>query len=88
MPMEALNVTFDFHKLLAPETNDRGSNRLPSPLRSHDLGQEFTLSARWAINRNLYLQGIASYAMPGTALQDAGADKNWSTLQLSLYWGL
>lgn len=88
VPMEALNVTFDFHKLLVPETNDRGSNRLPASLSSHDLGQEFTLSARWAINRNLYLQGIASYAIPGTALRDIGADENWSTLQLSLYWGL
>jgi hypothetical protein len=53
-----------------------------------DLGDEFTLSARWAINRNLYLQGVASYAVPGEALKDIGADENWSTLQLSLYWGL
>ena len=87
VPVEALNVTFDYHKLSVPETGDVGSNRVPG-MSSHDLGQEFTLSARWAINRNLYLQGIASYAMPGEALRDLDADENWSTLQLSLYWGL
>jgi hypothetical protein len=88
VPMEALNVTFDYHRLSVPETEDRGSSRLPAALSSHELGEEFTLSARWAINRNLYLQGIASYAAPGEALRDIGADENWSTLQLSLYWGL
>lgn len=87
-PMEALNVTFDYHRLILPQTADVNASRLPAPVTSHDLGQEFTLSARWAINRNLYLQGLASYAMPGAALKDLGADENWSTLQLSLYWGL
>ena len=88
VPVETLNVTFDYHKLTVPETDDATSNRVPGALSSSDLGQEFTLSGRWAINRNLYLQGIASYAMPGAALEDIGADENWSTLQLSLYWGL
>jgi len=87
VPVEALNVTFDYHKLSVPETGDIGSNRVPG-MTSHDLGQEFTLSARWAINRNLYLQGIASYALPGEALRELDADEKWSTLQLSLYWGL
>lgn len=88
VPLETLNLTFDYHKLTVPETDDVSSNRVPGALGSSDLGQEFTLSARWAMNRNLYLQGIASYAMPGEALRDIGADENWSTLQLSLYWGL
>lgn len=57
-------------------------------LSSHQLGQEFTLTGRWAINRNLYLQSVASFALPGEALRDIGAEKPWSTLQLSLYWGL
>ncbi len=87
-PVEALNVTFDYHKLTAPELNNAGGNPALASLTSHDLGQEFTLSGRWAINRNLYLQAIASLAMPGEALRDIGADENWTTLQLSLYWGL
>ncbi len=88
VPIETLNVTLDYHKLRAPELNNMGSNPALSQLASHDIGQEFTLSARWAINRNLYLQGVASHAVPGEALRDIGADENWSTLQLSLYWGL
>jgi len=39
-------------------------------------------------NRNLHLQSVASYALPGEALRDIGADKPRSTLQLSLYSGL
>lgn len=39
-------------------------------------------------NRNLYLQNVASYALPGEALRDIGAEKPRSTLQLSLYSGL
>jgi hypothetical protein len=81
-------VTFDWHILRAPERNNLGSNPALSTLTSSDIGQEFTLTGRWAINRNLYLQGVASYAVPGEALKDIGADENWSTLQLSLYWGL
>lgn len=88
VPVEALNVTFDYHLLTAPELNNLGANPAIANLTSHDLGQEFTLTGRWAINRNLYLQALASYALPGEALRDIGADKNWSTLQMSLYWGL
>jgi hypothetical protein len=86
VPMPALNLTFDWHLLRAPETNNLGSNPVLSRLSSHDVGQEFSGTARWAINRSLYLQTIASVAMPGKALRDAGATKNWTTLQASLYW--
>lgn len=88
VPMDQLNVTFDYHRITAPELNNLGSNPAISQLASHELGQEFSLTGRWAINRNLYLQSIASYALPGSALRAIGADKPWTTLQLSLYWGL
>jgi hypothetical protein len=87
-PLETLNVTFDYHSLRAPELNNLGSNPALATLTSDDLGDEFTLSARWAINRNLYLQGVASYAVPGKALRNIGATDDWATFQLSLYWGL
>jgi hypothetical protein len=86
VPGPSLNLTFDWHWLRAPELNNLGSNPVLSRLSSHDIGQEFTGTARWAINRNFYLQTIASVAMPGKALKDAGATKNWTTLQASLYW--
>jgi hypothetical protein len=87
-PLERLNLTLDWHLLQAPQLNNLGSNPALSKLASHDLGQEITISSRWALNKNLYLQGIASRAMPGDALRATGATRDWSTLQLSLYWGL
>lgn len=87
-PTESLNLTLDLHLLRAPQLNNLGSNPALTILSSHELGEEATLSARWAINRNLYLQALASYATPGKALRDIGANKAWSTYQLSLYWGL
>lgn len=87
-PIAPLNLTFDWHLLRAPELENRGGNPALQPLASRNLGQEFTLSARWAINRNLYLQAIASHARPGSALKQIGADKPWSTFQASLYWSL
>lgn len=88
MPTPALNLTFDWHLLRAPELTNLGSNPVISRLSSHDLGQEFTLTARWAINRNLFLQSFVSVAVPGRALRDAGLTRNWTTLQSSLYWSL
>ncbi len=86
VPAPTLNVTFDWHLLRAPERNNLGSNPAISRLSSSDIGQEFSLTGRWAINRNLYLQTIGSVGLPGKALRDAGATKNWTTLQSSLYW--
>jgi hypothetical protein len=85
-PTPALNLTFDWHLLRAPERNNLGSNPVLAQLSSHDIGQEFTTTLRWAINRNLFLQSLVSVAVPGRALRDAGATKNWTTLQSSLYW--
>lgn len=85
-PTPALNVTFDWHLLRAPERNNLGSNPAIAQLTSQDIGQEFSITGRWAMNRNLYLQTIASVGVPGKALRDAGATKAWTTLQASLYW--
>ncbi len=85
-PQPALNLTLDWHLLSAPQLNNLGGNAALSQLSSHQLGQELTLSARWALSRNFYFQGVASVAKPGEALRNIGATKNWRTLQASLYW--
>jgi hypothetical protein len=85
-PTPMLNITFDWHMLRASDRNNLGSNPALSALTSRDIGQEFTLTGRWAINRHLYWQLLASVAVPGEALRDIGADKPWSTFQSSLYW--
>lgn len=84
-PVPTLNLTLDWHLLRAPELNNLGGNPALSRLSSYDLGQEFTLSVRWAISRQLYLQSLASMAVPGRALRDIGADEPWTTLEASLY---
>jgi hypothetical protein len=85
-PTPAVNLTFDWHLLRAPERNNLGSNPAIAQLSSADIGQEFTTTVRLAINRNLYLQSLVSVAVPGRAYRDAGLRKNWTTLQASLYW--
>jgi hypothetical protein len=87
-PTETMNVTFDYFRLSAPELNNLGSNPALSQLSSRDLGQEASITLRWSLSKNLYLQSLVSTAIPGEALRDIGADKPWTTLQLSLYWGL
>jgi hypothetical protein len=87
-PTEPMNVTFDYFIISAPELNNLGGNPALSQLSSHDLGQEASLTLRWSLSKNLYLQSLVSTAIPGEALRDIGADEPWTTLQLSLYWGL
>ncbi|MFN3890633.1 MAG: alginate export family protein [Beijerinckiaceae bacterium] len=87
-PNPALNITFDWHLLRAAQYNNIGANPALSQLASRALGQEFTLTARWALSRNIYLQTVASQAIPGRAFTAIGADKPWTTLQASLYWSL
>ena len=80
-----MNLTFTWHQLHAGELNNIGANPALSQLASRDLGDEYTVTLRWGIDRNLYLQVVASHALPGRALKEIGADKPWSTLQASLY---
>ena len=86
VPRPELNLTFDWHGLTAPELNNLGGNPALSQLTSSDIGNEVTLTARWAISRNWYFQSVASYAKPGEALRNIGADDAWTTLQASLCW--
>lgn len=85
-PRPEVNLTIDWHGLSAPELNNLGGNQALSQLASGDIGNEFSLTARWAVSRNWYFQGVASYAKPGKALRSIGADDDWTTLQASLYW--
>ncbi len=85
-PTPRLNVTFDWHRLEALERNNLGANPVLAQLASTELGDELTLTARWAMTDRLYLQSLASVALPGKALRAVGADKPWLSLQSSLYW--
>lgn len=87
-PEPGLNFTFDWHMLRAPELYNAGGNPALTVLKSHDIGHEFTLSARWSVTSTVFFQSFISVALPGRALRDVGADRPWTTLQASLYWSL
>lgn len=85
-PQPELNLTLDWHGLRASELNNLGGNPALSQMTSSDIGNETSVTARWAISHTWYFQGVASYAQPGKALRTIGADDAWTTLQASLYW--
>jgi hypothetical protein len=81
-----LNLTLEYFRLAADETNNAGANPALAQLASTDLGQEITFSTRWAATDKIFFQGVASVALPGKAFEALGADEPWVTLQASLYW--
>lgn len=88
-PHEAVNLTLDYFIHHANELNNPGGNPALRQLKSHDLGQEVSFAVRWAITPKLFFLGIASYAMPGAAIeQTADGIEPWSTLQAQLFWTL
>lgn len=88
-PVRTLNLTLDLYLHLAHQLNNLGGNPALGTLDSHDLGQEAQLTARWAVSRKVLVQGIASAAFPGAAVEGAtpGPDDPWTTLQLQVFWG-
>jgi hypothetical protein len=88
VPREGMNLTFEWHRLRADQLNNLGGNPALSTLTSSDIGKEYTVALRWGIDRNLFLQAVASHALPGRALRAIGADVPWTTLQASLYVSL
>lgn len=84
-PRKGMDVTLEWHRLQADELNNLGGNPALSVLSSRGIGNEYTATLRWGIDRNRYLQLVASHARPGKALRDVGADEPWTTLQASLY---
>jgi hypothetical protein len=87
-PDPRLNLTFDWHLHRALERNNLGANPALATLSSRDLGQEFSVTARYALSRDIFLLGIASVGLPGEAIRDAtpGTDEPWTTLQAHLFW--
>jgi hypothetical protein len=87
-PHQSLNLTLDYYHHLAMELNNLGANAAIIELADRDLAREVQFVARWAVSKNLFVLGVAAYAMPGEALKLAtpGPDKPWTTLQAQLFW--
>lgn len=87
-PTKRLNLTFDWFLHQADQRNNIGANPAIAALASKNLGQEFQVTARWALTEKLYFLGVGSVALPGDALKLAagGNAKPWTTLQAQLFW--
>lgn len=88
-PAAALDLTLDLYHHMADELNNLGGNPALGTLASRDLGDEIQVVARWQVNRNVMVLGIASAAFPGEAIKAAagGNVDPWTTLQAQLFWG-
>ena len=89
-PTPKLNLTLDLYKHIANEKNNLGGNPALGILSSRDLGEEVQLTLRWALSRQVFVQGVAGVAFPGSAIEDATQShaKPWNTAQLQLFWSL
>lgn len=87
-PDPRLNLTVDWHLHRALQLNNLGANPALATLSSRDLGQELSVTARYALSRTVFLLGIASVGLPGKAIRAAtsGPDEPWTTMQAHLFW--
>lgn len=87
-PNPRLNLTLDYFWHQADQLNNIGGNPALAQLASTDLGQEVSLTGRWAISDSLYFLGVLSRAFPGEAVDAAvgGNAKDWTTVQAQLFW--
>jgi hypothetical protein len=86
-PTSTLELQFDYFYLRAVEENNLGGAAPLQTLSSKDLGHEIMMTTRWQINRNLFLLGVLSHAIPGEAIRDlSGPVDNWSSCQVALFF--
>lgn len=87
-PADGLDLSLDYYHFSADEQNNLGGQPPLATYASGHLGQEFTPTLQWMVNRNLYLQSFLSFVVPGPGMKDVlpEATKTWKTFQLACYW--
>ena len=83
-----LDLSVDCYDFWADTLNNLGGQPALATYASSHLGQEITPTLQWMVNANLFVQGLASYLVPGPGLRDTlpGPTHVWQTYKLSLYW--
>lgn len=87
-PTETFELSLDYFHHMADRSNNRGGiGPLNTTLPSKEIGEEITFTSNWYIGRHFFLQGLASVAIPGNALQEIlpGDVRPWYTVQVALY---
>jgi hypothetical protein len=89
-PREGLDLSVDYYHFTADTANNLGGQRPVSTYGSGRLGQEITPTLQWMVGSKLYIQGLATFLVPGPGLSQVlpQPTRTWKTFQLSFYWFL
>lgn len=87
-PFPGMEFSVDCYRLRADSLNNLGT---PPPLQTYAaeyIGQSFTPTLQWSVGKNLFIQAVADFVVPGEALKRAfvGEAVTWQSYQLSLYF--
>jgi hypothetical protein len=68
----------------ADQTNNIGGNPALTFMTDDEYGYEVNLTAKWFVNRNIYVHGHVAYTIPGQAVTDAlgGTEEDWLSAML------
>jgi hypothetical protein len=89
-PRDGLELSVDYYYFDADTANNLGGQRPVSTYGTGRLGQEITPTLQWMVGSTLYIQGLATFLVPGPALTQVlpAPTRTWKTFQLSFYWFL
>jgi hypothetical protein len=89
-PLDGLELSVDYYHFTADTPNNLGGQRPVSTYGAGRLGQEITPTLQWMVGEKLYIQGLATFLVPGPGLTQVLPEptRTWKTFQLSFYWFL
>jgi hypothetical protein len=87
-PKEGLELLVDYYYFTADERNNLGGQRPVSTYGGSYLGQEISPTLQWMIGKNLFVQGLATFFLPGAGISSVLPERTatWQTYQLSFYF--
>lgn len=87
-PKPGLDLSVDMYDYSADTLNNLGGQRALPAYASSRLGNEVTPTLQWMVNRNLFVQALATYLIPGPGLRDSlpAPTHVWQAYKLSFYW--
>jgi hypothetical protein len=86
-PTDSWSLSLNYFYRYADQLNNLGGSRPLQTLQSRYIGQEVQLLSQYFLTKNFLLQGLASIAFPGTAVQKAVSNTTapWFTFQVSVF---
>lgn len=89
-PRDGVEFSIDYYDFTADTANNLGGQRPVSTYGSGRLSQEVTPTLQWMVGSKLFIQGLATFLVPGPGLSQVLPEptRTWKTFQLSFYWFL